>query len=271
VQPSHRAALEVAAGHGVDAVNAVVLQDTNNVVVWLRPHPVVAKVGVFPHSEGALAHEHAIGVFLAASGAPVASPLPNVPPTRHEGTGFTVTLWEQLQVEPGRSPTGADVGGSLRSVHDALAKYDGPLPTFRDGLLSTRTALGDEVQMRALPRPDRTLLRDAFDKLTAELDTRTFVPRALHGEPHDNNFLITKRGVRWIDFEAASVGPLEWDLASLSDNALGSFPEHDPSMLRLLRTLNSARVATWCWARAEIPEMRHHAEHHLGLVRADCA
>ena len=42
----------------------------------------------------------------------------------------------------------------------------------------------------------------------------------------------------------------------------------DPDRLALLRLLNSARVATWCWAAADNPMMRPHAEHHLAIVRA---
>ena len=39
------------------------------------------------------------------------------------------------------------------------------------------------------------------------------------------------------------------------------FPEADTRLLNLLRTLNSARVATWCWIRADVPEMRRLARH----------
>ena len=45
------------------------------------------------------------------------------------------------------------------------------------------------------------------------------------------------------------------------------FPEVDAVLLGLLRTLNSARVATWCWARADVGDMRKHGEYHLEQVR----
>ena len=81
------------------------------------------------------------------------------------------------------------------------------------------------------------------------------------------NILSTAQGVRWIDLEAVSRGPLEWDLAFLDVDAVTHFSDVDAGLLALLRPLNSARVAIWCWARADMPGMRSHAEHHLDVLR----
>jgi thiamine kinase-like enzyme len=93
------------------------------------------------------------------------------------------------------------------------------------------------------------------------------VSRPLHGEAHDRNVLVTPAGLRWIDFEGACTGPLEWDIAFLPERAIEVFPEVDAEVVNLLRTLNSARVATWCFARWQFPEMRWHARFHLEQVR----
>ncbi len=79
--------------------------------------------------------------------------------------------------------------------------------------------------------------------------------------------LATPVGLRWIDLEGVCVGPLEWDLAFLPEEAVSVFPAADPELLGLLRTLNSAWVATWCWLRSEFDEMRRHGEYHLEQVR----
>jgi hypothetical protein len=80
--------------------------------------------------------------------------------------------------------------------------------------------------------------------------------------------LITPTGLRWIDLEDVSVGPLEWDLAFLPEEAVLQFPMVDPEPLGLLRTLKSACVATWCWLLAEeFDEMRRDGEYHLEQVR----
>ena len=121
--------------------------------------------------------------------------------------------------------------------------------------------------MTALGNEYRALLRRAFDHISAELETFDYVERPLHGEPHLNNVLVTTSGVRWIDLEAVCVGPLEWDAAFLAKDAVRLFPEVDAVLLGMLRTLNSARVATWCWARADVGDMRTHGEYHLEQVR----
>ncbi len=79
---------------------------------------------------------------------------------------------------------------------------------------------------------------------------------------------MTSAGIRWIDFEGACIGPMEWDLAFLNEGARDQFEHVDHSLLELLTSLNSARVATWCWVRARFPAMRQHGEHHLSLLRS---
>ena len=121
--------------------------------------------------------------------------------------------------------------------------------------------------MVALAQADRSVLRHAFDRIRDEVRERGYRGRPIHGEAHDGNLLVTPEGLRWIDLENVAIGPLEWDLAFLPERAAGVFPEADLELLDLLRTLNSARVATWCFARWEFEEMRWHARHHLERVR----
>jgi hypothetical protein len=82
---------------------------------------------------------------------------------------------------------------------------------------------------------------------------------------------VTRSGIRWIDFESVCRGPLEWDLAFMSDDARASFDGVDEDLLDLLSLLNRARVATWCGIQARFPEMRWHGEHHLAALRASGA
>jgi aminoglycoside/choline kinase family phosphotransferase len=131
-----------------------------------------------------------------------------------------------------------------------------------------RRTLGDDRALAALGADDRACLRRAYEQLLGELAGRDLGPaRALHGEPHGGNLPLTAQGPRWIDFESACEGPLEWDLAFLDEDAVCAFASVDEDLLALLRGLNSARVATWCWLGARFPQMRWHAEHHLRLVR----
>ena len=111
------------------------------------------------------------------------------------------------------------------------------------------------------------MLRAAVDRYRADVDAIDYTERTLHGEPHSGNLLSTPNGLRWIDLEGVCRGPLEWDLAFLDEEVASFFPGADPDLLALLRILNSALVATWCWSRTEYPEMRWHAEHHLEKVK----
>jgi hypothetical protein len=272
--PSHadadaaaEAAMRVAHLHGMRSSNASVLQETNNVVVWLRPFDVVAKIGRRPHSHESLALEHTVAAQLAEVGAPIAIPLPGVAPIVDHATGFIVTLWQRIDVGVDPRVDPMDAARTLRVLHEHLDRYDGPLPDVRSHVQLARRALDDDRAMVALPAPDHGTLRDAIDILTERLGTFDFRARVLHGEPHLGNVLASADGPRWIDLEDVCVGPLEWDVAFLPERVHGAF-EIDPALMGIARTLNSACVATWCWVRADLPGMLPHARHHLERVKA---
>jgi hypothetical protein len=265
--PGRRAAIDVATQLGLVLDEPLLIQETNNTVVWLRPSPIIAKVGTQEGRAETLIREHDVASALIEVAAPIAPPLPGVGPMRARGTGLVVTLWSRLDHDPDVEADGAIVGRSLLRIHDALDACDVPLPSFRAGLERTRIALFDDVRMAAMAPVDRAFLRAAFTDLMRRLDERTFPERWLHGEPHAGNYLLTPAGLRWIDFEDACRGPMEWDLAFLPEDGVATFKDVDVDLLALLQTLNSARVATWCWVQARFPEMRGQGEHHLGFVR----
>ncbi len=262
-----RAAIEVAENLGFGVSKPLVLQETNNTVVWLRPHPIVAKVATRADSSDGIVREHAVLSSLHRANAAVVAPVAGLSPRIHHDTGYVVTLWEHLEGLRGRQPSDSDVGRALGQLHAALSDCRVPLPSFREGLERARRALADDRLVSALAVADRRFLRSAFDEMVLALDERSFTEVALHGEPHDGNYLVTSKGLRWLDLEAACIGPLEWDLAFVGDDAVRAFTDVDPALLGLLRTLNSARVATWCWVRYQFPVMRWHANHHLAVVR----
>jgi hypothetical protein len=265
--PALRAAAFAAEAAGHPADGSVVVAGSNNTVVWLRPHALIAKV-TRTEDGGNLIHEHSVATALAEADAPIAEPLPGVGPIRDAASGLFVTLWQRLEHEPDRRPGPAGVAGTLRAVHDALRSYRGELQSFRDRLVAARELLEDGGRMHALAPGDRGFLREAHDMLTDRLSRRTLCEQPLHGEPHDRNLLITAEGVRWIDFEATCIGPLEWDLTRLPDATVAHFDGVDHDLLELLRLLAGVQTATWCWARYEVPALRWHAEHHLAQVRS---
>jgi hypothetical protein len=261
------AASRVAAGYGLPTTDPVVLEATNDTVVWLRPHEVVAKVGTSLDGAANLVREHVIGVALAAISAPIAPPLEGAEPTRDPGTGLIVTLWTRLGHDPDLEVAPTEIARSLHRLHEDLARLEGPQPSFNVTVRRARTILDDDRLRAALSAEDRSILGAAIDRCSAAIDAHGDVEHPLHGEPHRGNLLATPAGLRWVDLGGVCVGPLEWDLAFLPDGAGSAFPEADPEMLGLLRTLTSACVATWCWLRPEIDDMRRHGELHLERVR----
>jgi aminoglycoside phosphotransferase (APT) family kinase protein len=262
-----RAAIELATELGLHVDDPVLVQETNNTVVWLRPHAVIAKVGTHADSADRLILEHKVASALTAIGAPVVPPLANVQPSRDPDTGFMVTLWSRQDHDANVAIEANDVGRSLLQVHAGLAQSDVSLPSFRDGLRRAQGALWDDSRIAALATDDRVFLRTAFADLLIRLDGHAFPEQGLHGDPASGNYLMTPSGLRWIDFESACRGPLEWDLAFLSDDARAAFTDVDAQLLELLITLKSAFIATWCWVQARFPEMRNHGQRHLDLVR----
>jgi Ser/Thr protein kinase RdoA (MazF antagonist) len=261
-------AVRAAAAHGFLLDEPVVLQDTNNVVVWLRPHEVIVKVGTYGHSRQALTSEHSVAKYLADQGAAVAPPVHGLAPYTDLATGSVVTFWDRVATDPNAHLTPPQIGESLRRLHTDLDSYPGHLPDFRYALDLAGAALNDDQLMAALATGDRAFLQTAFRRLSDQLGEWKLELRPLHGEPHSANRLLTADGgLRWIDFEAACQGPLEWDLASVDSKIAEEFPEADATLLAHLRLLNSARVAIWCWAKADVASMRLHGEHHLALVR----
>lgn len=267
MNPGVRAAVDVGRLHGLGGHDPVVVQETNNCVVWLRPDPVIGKVGTRADSAEMLVREHAVARALVDSGAPVAEPLVGTSPAVHGPTGFVVTLWHRLEHDETIEPDAVAVGRSLLRVHELMASTRLELPDFRTGLRRARRVLDCDAGVPALAPSDVRLLRAVFDELLPALDGRSFASHPLHGEPHDANRLCTPQGIRWIDFESACRGPLEWDVVFLPEAAREVFPDLDAELLALLSLLNQARVATWCWLRAEFPEMRWHGQHHLDAVR----
>jgi hypothetical protein len=126
--------------------------------------------------------------------------------------------------------------------------------------------LEDDSFIADVDHADRELLRDSYERGLAALEGASLEKRRLHGEPHNGNRISTSKGIRWIDFESACIGPLEWDLAFQPNEVVQLFPEADLGLLALLQRLNSARVATWCLGSRH-PEMQEHGEQHLTLLR----
>jgi hypothetical protein len=215
---------------GFDVHQPVSLRSTNNLVVWLSPSPVVAKISKEHDRAG---RELAVVSELVELAAPV------VPPV-------------ELGIE---QPVSID---------------ETAFPSFRETLMSTVSALERPDFAPELVEVDRALLRQTLVDGTARLAQMTSGERVIHGSPHRFNILIVDAAPMFIDFETVELGPLEWDLAHLEPEVADLYPgEFDYRALALCRVMVSAATSAWCWEGLERgSDMQIHAQHHLEVVRS---
>jgi hypothetical protein len=261
----------VAASYGVETSAPTVLKDSNNTIVHLAPSAIVAKVGTSTVHAGSerLERELEVGRHLAAAGASIAPPTDEVPPGPHRHSGLVITFWRFYHHRPAENGDATAAGRALGHLHQALEDYPGVLPPFTDQFREAGTLLG-EAKLAALGAADRGFLRETYERLDQRLTGVEMNVRPLHGGPHLGNVLVTRGGVRFVDFEAACAGPTEWDAGFLPPAGAALLGRLDEELMSMLDEIRSFCVAVWCWAQPErAPEVAEAAEVHLRLLRGD--
>ena len=148
-----------------------------------------------------------------------------------------------------------EVGRSLRSLHDAMARYLGTLPP--------RSAVLEEIDwfLRALPeRAGVAALREERDRLAPQLHRGDAESQLLHGDASLSNLLPTSAGPRWNDFEDLCSGSPAWDVVGLVDDARERHGEGfatdllaaygrdvDPALIELVRRTHALYGTVWRW------------------------
>ena len=221
------AAQAVAREHGVACDEAVRIAAGSNVLVHLKPAPVVARVMtgtavLHDDVEQWLAREVAVGVFLAERTDLVVPPSDVLPPGPHERDGLWMTLWKFVPHDEQAPPLEPrELGRSLRELHAALADFPGdlaPLSAIRDWLARLLAALRPSP---ALTQRDIDSLRFDLDALTPAVFESSLPAQALHGDASIGNLLRTDSGLVWNDLEDVCAGPVAWDVAGLVASARG--------------------------------------------------
>jgi hypothetical protein len=262
-----RAAVSFAAAHGVRSTEPAVLKNGSNVLVHLRPAPVVARVAgttalVRRPVADWFAREIALVDHLIGHGFPVVSPSPELPrgPVVHDGR--TMTCWRFVPHDPSVSIKPTDFAASLASLHRALADYSGPLPVSGalDDVLLGLPFVGEHAE----------ILRAEHARLSALLPAGGQV---LHGDAHPGNVLVTPDGLVWNDFEDTWRGPVEWDLAVMrrtkqldGEAALAAYPgSYDTDLLELCGEIRWLQAQIWMQASVRrLPARRAEADAELG-------
>jgi hypothetical protein len=215
----------VAREHGVACDDAVRIAGGSNVLVHLKPAPVVARVMtgtavLHDDVEQWLAREVAVGSFVAERGDLVVPPSDMLPPGPHERDGLWMTMWRfvphDAQAPP---PDPRELGRSLRELHAALADFPGdlaPLSEIRDWLGRLLAQLRPSP---SLTGQDIDWLRFKLDALNPAVFASSLPAQGLHGDASMSNLLHTESGLVWNDLEDVCAGPVAWDVAGLVANA----------------------------------------------------
>jgi Ser/Thr protein kinase RdoA (MazF antagonist) len=263
------AAIRVADRFGVAATEPAVLADGANVIIHLRPAPVVAKVAAStPAVRDAaawLGREIDLAAFLGQSGIPVMTPSDEVPATVHHEDGHVMSFWTYLERSGTEPPSAPVIGSMLRDLHAALRSYPASLPVL--------SPLDDIPVFLARPQTqldaaDKALLAAAFTRLTAELAASSSRRQPLHGDAGAMNLMPAGGGWVWHDFEDTCSGPVEWDLAATTasprfdgSRILAAYGDPaDPARLRACEQLRRLNLTVWYNLYAErLPDCRERA------------
>jgi hypothetical protein len=204
------AAVAVARAHGLLVDEPVVLRDRLNVLVHLRPAPVVARVAgsiaaVRPGDEW-LRRELAVAGQLAAAGAPVVAPSAELPPGPHHHEGRILSFWTFVP-ERGEPTDPAD-------AHEALRGFRGALPVLGH-LTEAEALLARLAAEETLDPATADALYTRVGEIAALMRSLRSPVQPLHGDAHLRNVINGPAGPLWNDWEDTCLGPVHWDAACL--------------------------------------------------------
>ena len=247
--------------------DAIVLQNSNRLVLRLLPCDVVARVANVLQQSGA-AFEVELAQQLAKTESPIAALEPRVAPRVYVRDGFVVTLWAYY--EPASPPeiAPAEYAHALKRLHAGMRQVDIATPHFTDRVAEAQWLVESRDHTPDLPDADRELLSHTLRSLRQAIADRGAPEQLLHGEPHPGNVLTTKEGLLWADLETCCRGPVEFDIAHVPDEVSEHYPDADQELLRECRILMLAMVAAWRWDRADqFPNGRRAAIELLSEMR----
>jgi hypothetical protein len=231
---------------GLAFTDTVVLNRGTNILVHLRPAPVVARVTRLAHLIRPVSDlAGAIAVARNALKGRVVAPTTLVDPGPHVEDSRYVTLWAYYPggpTTPLATPT--EQGSSLRLFHEAARGHAGRLRSFD-------------------PRPEAMKIADLVDpdigailgSAAGSLSVPDLAQQPIHGDAHEENALA---GGIWQDLDDVCTGPVEWDLASLQHRrhlfgereaetaaALSAYGPHDQRAAEMLAPLVVLATAAW--------------------------
>lgn len=192
----------------LDSDGAELLRMGENAIYQLASEPVVVRIARSAKRLRQVERELCVARWLAAAGVPAIRVYEEVGDQPLLVDDHPVSLWHTATGgEP--TPTHVDLARLLRSFH-TLEDCPCELAAFNP-LRTVESRLTHEDGIAAA---DRDFLRARCADLSGQLEDLAFaLPRGpIHGDAHTRNLLTDHGQVVMLDFEAAAIGPREWDL-----------------------------------------------------------
>jgi len=279
VRAAVRAAMSTASALDLTVDDAVVLNDSNRLVIRLLPCDVVARVApitfqavgeysLWADYQARAETELEVVRQLGATDSPVAVLDPRVEPRVYVRDGFVIDMWTYYEPVESDVPP-ADYAHALERLHAAMRQIDVTTPHFIDRVADTQNWVATRDVTPELSDADRGFLADTFANLSRSIVDRRAPEQPLHGEPHQWNVLNTRHGPLFVDFENCVCGPIEFDLAWVPGEVSEHYPNTDQELLNECRGLILAIVAAHFWRPdSEHPNSRQGRAEFLNGVRA---
>jgi hypothetical protein len=257
------AARSTASALGLTVDDVILLHDSNRLALRLLPCDVLARVAPAAHQNAQF--EVDLARLLAETDSPVGVLEPRVEPRAYEIDGFVATLWTYY--EPMMQEVApAEYAKALVRLHAGMRKLDLATPHFTDRVAEAEQLVARVDLTPTLADEDRELLVNTLRSRRRAIAARGAAEQPLHGEPHPGNVLNSKNGLLFIDLETCCRGPVEFDLAHVSEDVVEHYPHVDHDLLLECRGLVLAMVAAWRWdSNDEFPNGRRAGR---DLVRA---
>jgi aminoglycoside phosphotransferase (APT) family kinase protein len=247
--------------------DAVILSDSNRLVVRLTPCDVVARVAPMAYRIGSAEREVELARRLAERDSPVAALDPRVEPRVFQRDGFAISMWTHFESVRRMLPP-VEYAQALGRLHTRLRQIDVTTPHFMDRIAATQQDVASRNVTPDLAETDRALLANTLRDLRESIVNRRAAEQLLHGEPHPWNMLSTNNGPLFIDFENCAHGPVEYDLAWVPKEVSERYPGADQDLVGECRGVVLAIIAMHRWRRDDQhPSGRQSGVAFLNAVR----
>lgn len=265
------AAMSTASELGLAVDDAVVLSDSNRLVVRLTPCDVVARIALAGYrvfsAAGDADREVEVVRRLADVDGPVAGLDPRVGPRVFVRDGFEFAMWTHFEPVRSRERSPKEYAHALEHLHEALRQVDVERPHFTDRVGDVQDWVARRDVTPDLSGEDRELLVHTLGNLRRSIVDRGAAEQLLHGEPHPWNVLDTEDGPLFVDFENCVRGPVEFDLGWVPIEVSDRYPGVDQDLVSECRGLVLAVVAAHGWRQGDDRPGRESGMAFLDAVR----